>query len=106
MIINQIYCFISGRIIAATAVSPHHRDMPPRKLLVVSLLASTTLFATARIASATCDVTTFGATGNGTTDDRVAIQNAINSCSSSGDNDVYFPSGTYSLTQAGTAFYN
>ena len=35
----------------------------------------------------------FGATGNGTTDDTVAIQNAMNS--NSGPVEVYFPKGTY-----------
>jgi Pectate lyase superfamily protein len=61
---------------------------------------------TVRVASATCDVTGFGATGNGSTDDRAAIQAAIDACASSGDRDVYFPSGTYSLTRSGSAFYN
>lgn len=72
----------------------------------IPALAFTAITASARIASATCDVTAFGATGNGTTDDRAAIQSAINACSSSGDRDVYLPSGTYLVTQAGSAFYN
>jgi hypothetical protein len=72
----------------------------------ISITALLITIATARIASATCTVTAFGATGNGTTDDRAAIQAAIDSCASSGDRDVYFPSGTYLVTRNGSAFYN
>lgn len=73
---------------------------------LIPLFALSAIAASTRIASATCDVTAFGATGNGTTDDRAAIQAAINACASSGDRDVYLPSGTYLVTQAGTAFFN
>jgi hypothetical protein len=37
----------------------------------------------------------FGATGNGTTDDTTAIQNAINEVNSLGGGIVFFPAGTY-----------
>jgi hypothetical protein len=40
------------------------------------------------------DVKAFGATGNGTTDDTVAIQNALNALPASGGT-VFFPCGTY-----------
>ena len=41
----------------------------------------------------------FGATGNGTTDDTAAIQNAINAVGSSGIyGSLYFPAGTYKIT--------
>jgi hypothetical protein len=52
------------------------------------------------------DVTTLGATGNGTTDDRAAIQSAINAASVTNAPDarrgnlVYFPKGTYRITSA------
>jgi hypothetical protein len=39
----------------------------------------------------------FGATGNGTTDDTAAIQNALNAAQTQGAN-VYVPQGTYKLT--------
>ena len=41
----------------------------------------------------------FGATGNGTTDDTVAIQNAINSFASTGGT-LYFAPGTYKVTSS------
>jgi polygalacturonase len=44
-------------------------------------------------AVAVCDVKMYGATGNGSTKDTTAIQNAINACSGGGT--VDFPSGTY-----------
>lgn len=40
------------------------------------------------------DVKAFGATGNGTTDDTIAIQNALNQLQASGGT-VFFPCGTY-----------
>ncbi len=43
------------------------------------------------------DVKAFGATGNGSTDDTTAIQNAINAEASTGGT-VYFPPGTYLIT--------
>src|SRR5437867_7986700 len=42
------------------------------------------------------DVKNFGALGNGITDDRVAIQKAINTVPATGGT-VYFPSGTYRI---------
>ena len=44
------------------------------------------------------NVKDYGASGNGTTDDRAAIQNAINACSTAGGGIVYLPAGTYRLT--------
>ena len=46
--------------------------------------------------AATIDVTAYGATGNGSTDDTAAIQSAINA-SASGDT-IYFPGGTYKIS--------
>lgn len=44
----------------------------------------------------------YNATGNGSTDDTVAIQNAINACSTAGGGVVYFPEGTYKCTPSGS----
>lgn len=43
-------------------------------------------------------VTSYGATGNGTTDDRAAIQSAIDAASAAGGGVVFFPKGTYRIT--------
>jgi hypothetical protein len=44
------------------------------------------------------DVRTAGATGNGTTDDTVAIQRAVDQVTAAGGGVVTFPSGTYMVT--------
>lgn len=44
-------------------------------------------------AASVCNVVSYGATGNGSTKDTVAIQNAINACAGGGT--VDFPSGNY-----------
>ena len=44
-------------------------------------------------AAASCNVKSYGATGNGSTKDTTALQNAINACAGGGT--VVFPSGTY-----------
>lgn len=46
------------------------------------------------------DVTSYGAVGDGTTDDRAAIQSAIDACEAAGGGVVYFPRGTYLLDSA------
>lgn len=46
------------------------------------------------------DVTTYGAVGDGTTDDREAIQDAIDACVTAGGGVVYLPQGTYLLDSA------
>lgn len=42
--------------------------------------------------------TDFGATGDGTTNDTTAVQNAINACQLAGGGTVFFPAGTYKVT--------
>ena len=46
----------------------------------------------------TYNVKNYGATGNGTTDDTLAIQAAINAASASGGGTIVFPIGTYAVT--------
>jgi hypothetical protein len=48
------------------------------------------------------NVKSYGATGSGTTDDTVAIRNAMNAAVASGGGIIYFPAGTYAVeTQPG-----
>lgn len=47
----------------------------------------------------------YGAVGDGTTDDRTAIQSAIDACYAQGGGRVYVPPGTYRLTRNGTNSY-
>lgn len=56
-------------------------------------------------ASYVLNVKTYGAAGNGSTNDTVAIQNAINAAgaSSAGDGVVYFPAGTYLVGTSGSS---
>lgn len=49
------------------------------------------------------DVTSYGATGDGITDDGAAIQDALNSCNENGGGTVFFPSGTYCISK--TVFF-
>jgi hypothetical protein len=44
------------------------------------------------------NVMTYGATGNGSTDDTTAIQAAITACINAGGGTVYFPAGTYKIS--------
>ncbi|MES3001326.1 MAG: glycosyl hydrolase family 28-related protein [Pseudomonadota bacterium] len=46
------------------------------------------------------DVTAYGATGDGSTDDRDAIQDAIDAAEAAGGGTVYFPRGTYVVNGA------
>lgn len=46
------------------------------------------------------DVTTYGAIGNGTTDDTKAIQSALDACTTHGGGIVLFPNGTYLVSNA------
>jgi hypothetical protein len=48
---------------------------------------------------------TFGAKGDGVTDDRIAIQAAIDAAVALGGCTIYFPPGTYMVSRAGAHFY-
>lgn len=53
------------------------------------------------------NVRDYGAVGDGATDDRVAIQAAINACqASTNKGQVYFPRGTYKCSQNGSLGYS
>ena len=52
------------------------------------------------IDSAPFSVLDYGATGDGSTVDNAAIQAAIDACASAGGGTVYFPAGTYKLTDS------
>lgn len=51
---------------------------------------------------ATYNVTSYGATGNGTTDDTAAIVAAVNAANTAGLGTVYLPAGTYLISWAGS----
>lgn len=51
------------------------------------------------IAGATANVLDFGATGNGSTSDTAAIQSAIDAVYTAGGGTVFFPAGTYYVSQ-------
>ncbi len=50
---------------------------------------------------ATYNVTSYGATGNGTTDDTAAIIAAMNAANAAGGGTVFFAAGTYKISFAG-----
>lgn len=52
------------------------------------------------------NVKTYGAVGDGVTDDGSAIQSAINACVSNGGGEVFFPIGVYVVNRALQATYN
>lgn len=51
------------------------------------------------------DVTEYGAVGDGITDDRLAIQAAIEAANAAGGGTVYVPAGTYIVSENGSNFY-
>lgn len=64
-----------------------------KRIIVLHLLAL--LVALGPVHAAVFDVKTYGATGNGTTDDITAINSAISAAASAGGGIVLFPRGTY-----------
>ncbi|HEY9678327.1 MAG TPA: right-handed parallel beta-helix repeat-containing protein [Drouetiella sp.] len=70
----------------------------PRSFWMILLFASLWLANPAH--AATYNVTTYGATGNGTTDDSQAIANAIAAANAAAGNTVLFPAGTYLIGSA------
>jgi hypothetical protein len=50
------------------------------------------------------NVKSYGAAGDGTTDDTLAIQATIDACTAQGGGTVWVPEGTYLLSQQGTAW--
>ncbi len=74
-------------------------------LFAVMLTATFTVFAAAEEAEneAIFNVTRFGASGDGITDDGAAIQDAFDACNEAGGGTVYFPVGTYCISR--TVFF-
>ena len=66
-----------------------------RSILLVFALTFVAMVIFASPAMASTDVKTFGARGDGITDDTTAIQSCINSVNSNGGGVVYFPPGVY-----------
>lgn len=56
-----------------------------------------TLVGIAALGLTVFNVKTYGATGNGTTDDKTSIQNAINAAQTAGGGIVFFPTGVYQI---------
>lgn len=50
------------------------------------------------VATSFYDVSSYGAVGDGTTDDTSAIQSALTACNTAGGGTVFFPTGTYLIT--------
>ncbi len=73
---------------------PRFSSGSPRRLFG---LAAACAFALASAQGAVFNVADYGATGNDSTDDFTAITNAVNA-SASGDT-IYFPAGTYNVSQ-------
>jgi polygalacturonase len=74
----------------SSAISGH--QIPVRiAFAVLVLLTAITPFADAAV----CDITDFGAIGDGTTLNTAAIQSAIDACSDKGGGTVFFPAGNY-----------
>jgi hypothetical protein len=59
---------------------------------------------TSQLAEIATNVKSFGAKGDGTTDDTTAIQNAINAVNTLGGGTVYLPAGTYKITGTLTVY--
>ncbi|MAG29732.1 MAG: hypothetical protein CL908_02420 [Deltaproteobacteria bacterium] len=80
---------------------PFRRLLSGTTLLVVAVLSAG--LATAQ----TFDVTSFGATGDGTTNDTLAVQAAVDAADVAGGGEVFFPCGQYRLGDAGAnRFYS
>jgi hypothetical protein len=59
------------------------------------------LIATAPVTAGVFNVKTYGAKGDGSTNDKAAIQAAIDACYTAGGGTVFFPTGTYIVDPAG-----
>jgi hypothetical protein len=75
--------------------------MRTRTLMMMTttvVLALAACVTTAEAATYNVRSPTYGAVGNGTTDDTVAVQAALTAAVGAGGGEVYFPAGTYKLT--------
>lgn len=87
-------------------MNPSNRPRSRHRILITTLSVFTAVLATARVASATCDVADYDDPTKGADRARAAIQAAIDACAASGDLDVYIPTGTYVLSQSPAGQWN
>ncbi|HEY9784454.1 MAG TPA: glycosyl hydrolase family 28-related protein, partial [Candidatus Obscuribacterales bacterium] len=71
------------------------RQLIPASHVLLIVLATLLLTAPAAFAGTWLNVKTFGAVGDGVTDDQTAIQNAINAAATTPGSTVFFPPGNY-----------
>lgn len=71
------------------------RKAPIQRILTSTFALAFFVYASALYAAKTCDPHAFGAKGDGTTKDTVAIQSAIDACAAQGGGTVKLTSGTY-----------
>jgi nitrous oxidase accessory protein NosD len=81
-----------------TYSTPHAKNLKP--LWITLLFITVSLWLVSPVHAATYNVKTYGATGNGSTDDSQAIFNAIATASASAGNTVLFPAGNYLIGSA------
>jgi hypothetical protein len=94
-------------------VTEPHPDLSRRRFLTRAglTLGAVPLIGLARVEDALAappptvyDVTTYGAQGDGTTDDSNAIQTAIDAANSRGGGTIVFPAGTFRITRGITIY--
>jgi hypothetical protein len=89
---------LETKLATLTTLPPTTTTLPPTTTTTLAPTTTTTLPPTTTTTVAYLNVRDYGATGNGTTDDRAAIQACINAAEG---REVYVPAGTYRLVPSG-----